>query len=133
MSRKILTFFVLFVFLVTYYSNADEIDNEEINFNSIETSANTSEIPKINSNFALVLERKTNTVLFEKNGYSQTAMASTTKIMTAIIAIENSNLSDIVSISRKAANTGGSTLRNKRKFKIKYGNSIIRITFKVWK
>lgn len=37
-------------------------------------------------------------------------MASTTKIMTAIIVIEKSNLDDIVTISRKAAGTGGSRL-----------------------
>ena len=37
-------------------------------------------------------------------------MASTTKIMTAIIVIENSNLDDIVTISQKAAGTGGSRL-----------------------
>lgn len=37
-------------------------------------------------------------------------MASTTKILTAIIAIENCNLNDEVSISSKAAHTSGSTL-----------------------
>ena len=38
------------------------------------------------------------------------AMASTTKIMTALIVIENSNLADTVIISSKAARTGGSRL-----------------------
>ena len=37
-------------------------------------------------------------------------MASTTKILTAIITIENSTLSDIVTISSKSAGTGGSRL-----------------------
>ena len=37
-------------------------------------------------------------------------MASTTKIMTAIIVLENSNLNNIVEVSKKAANTGGSRL-----------------------
>ena len=37
-------------------------------------------------------------------------MASTTKIMTAIVVIENSNLNDVVTISSKAAGTGGSRL-----------------------
>ena len=37
-------------------------------------------------------------------------MASTTKIMTALVVIEHCNLSDTVEISKKAANTGGSKL-----------------------
>ena len=37
-------------------------------------------------------------------------MASTTKIMTACIIIENCNLSDVIEVSRSAANIGGSRL-----------------------
>ena len=37
-------------------------------------------------------------------------MASTTKIMTCIIALENSNLTDTVTISNKASSIHGSTL-----------------------
>ena len=46
-------------------------------------------------------------------------MASTTKIMTAIVVIENSNLNDIVTVSKKAAKTGGSRLGLKTGDKIK--------------
>ena len=38
-------------------------------------------------------------------------MASTTKIMTAIVVLENTSLSNVVTISKKAANTGGSRLK----------------------
>ena len=38
-------------------------------------------------------------ILFEKNGYEQRPMASTTKIMTLIVAVEN--LSESVSLSYK--------------------------------
>ena len=37
-------------------------------------------------------------------------MASTTKIMTAIVVIENTNLTDLVEVSSKASSTGGSRL-----------------------
>jgi len=117
MYRKILVLFVLFVFLINY-SFADEIDTEEIILNSLETSNSTLEISPILSKHAIVIERSTLTVLFEKDGYSQTPMASTTKIMTAIIAIENSDPSDMVTISSKAANTGGSTLGIKKNSKL---------------
>lgn len=45
-------------------------------------------------------------------------MASTTKIMTATIVLENSNLSDEVTISKKAGGTGGSRLGLKKGDKI---------------
>ena len=37
-------------------------------------------------------------------------MASTTKIMTATIIIENCNLNDTIEVSKKAAGTGGTRL-----------------------
>ena len=50
-------------------------------------------------------------VIYGKEENTKCKMASTTKIMTAIIVIENSkDLSEIVEISSKAANTGGSRL-----------------------
>lgn len=45
-------------------------------------------------------------------------MASTTKIMTCILALENSNLSNIVTVSKKAASIHGSTLGLKENMKI---------------
>lgn len=49
-------------------------------------------------------------ILYEKNGLKQVPMASTTKILTSIVILENANLQDIVTIDKKAAGTGGSRL-----------------------
>ena len=49
-------------------------------------------------------------VLWENNAYERLGMASTTKIMTAIVALENSNLEDIVVASEKAVGTEGSSI-----------------------
>lgn len=49
-------------------------------------------------------------------------MASTTKIMTAIVVLENANLNDIVTVSKKAAGTGGSRLGLKSGDKISINN-----------
>ena len=87
--------------------NEDEINSLE----SIETNSdNTYKAPKVLSKYAICIERKTGTILFENDAYEKTAMASTTKIMTAIIAIEKGNLNDIVTISKKAAQINGSRL-----------------------
>lgn len=48
--------------------------------------------------------------MYAKNENTRCAMASTTKIMSLIIAVEKGNLGDVVTISQKAAGTGGSRL-----------------------
>lgn len=107
--------FVLCVFLFTTTAYADIDSSEEIDFNEIkqeiiETSSNATDIPNINSRAAIVIDRNSKAILYGKSETEQRKMASTTKIMTAIVVLENANLSDIVTISKKAANTGGSVL-----------------------
>lgn len=64
----------------------------------------------ISAECATVIELKTGKTLFSKNAKTRHAMASTTKIMTAIIALENSSLDDIVTMSANAASTEGSSV-----------------------
>ena len=91
-------------------------DDEKINLEEIkktvETSANVDENqePKLDSRIALVYDRNSGNVLYEKNGYKTSKMASTTKIMTCIVILENANLNDVVVVDKKAAATGGSRL-----------------------
>jgi len=66
--------------------------------------------PAINARSACVMDFNTGTVLYEKTPYVKRPMASTTKIMTAIIAIENCPLDARVPISGMAASMGGSTM-----------------------
>ena len=98
----------------------DEVDKVDIDNieNVVETAAKVIEEPKINSRYAIILERNSKAILYGKNECTKTKMASTTKIMTAIVVIENTNLNDIVEISGKAAGTGGSRLKIKRGDKI---------------
>ena len=55
------------------------------------------------SRAAVVMDASTGRVLYAKNPDLKCPPASTTKLMTAIVAIENANLADIVTISNKAA------------------------------
>lgn len=70
----------------------------------------TQTAPAINADGAILMDGKTGQVLYEKNAYKQLAPASTTKIMTAIIAIESGRLNEKTTISKNAANTAGSTM-----------------------
>lgn len=111
---KIFILFSILSFGISTFSLCDDIDDEVINVNAEITSSNTSKTqikaPDTNSRACVVIDRNTNTVLYGKNENTQRKMASTTKIMTATIIIENCNLNDTVEVSKKAAGTGGSRL-----------------------
>lgn len=57
----------------------------------------------LNAISACLMDADTNRVLYGKNENEVRAMASTTKIMTLIVILENANLDDIVTISQNAA------------------------------
>lgn len=67
-------------------------------------------VPDISAESAMVIEQNTGRVLYSKNADIRRPMASTTKIMTAIVALENGQMDDQVTVSKKAANIEGSSI-----------------------
>lgn len=65
---------------------------------------------QVQASAAILLDAQSGEILFEKNAKVQRAPASTTKIMTAILAIEKGRLGDIATISTKAATVGEASL-----------------------
>ncbi|WP_077618653.1 D-alanyl-D-alanine carboxypeptidase family protein [Bacillus sinesaloumensis] len=59
---------------------------------------------------AILIEQESGRILYEKNAHQRMRIASITKIMTAIIAIESGKLEDMVKVSNKAVGTEGSSL-----------------------
>ena len=66
--------------------------------------------PNITAKSAIVIDAATGKVLYSKNAEEQRYPASTTKIMSLIVALEHGNLDELVTASKNAANTEGSTL-----------------------
>jgi len=64
--------------------------------------------PEIHAKNYILIHENTNYPLIEKDASASVPIASTTKIMTAIIALENYNLDDVVEISQNAATQIGS-------------------------
>lgn len=64
--------------------------------------------PVINALSAVVVEESTGRILYNKNALEKRSIASTTKIMTALVALENGNTEDKVTVSNRAASIGGS-------------------------
>lgn len=66
--------------------------------NSVQAAA-----PQLQSEAAIILDTKTNEILYEKNAYQQMYPASITKIVTGILALEKAaDLSEKVTVSEKA-------------------------------
>lgn len=59
---------------------------------------------------AILIDAATGEVLFEKNGYAELPMASTTKIMSALIALEQGNLDEKFAVDKNAIQVEGSSM-----------------------
>ena len=126
--KKIISIIVLFMLISTNgVAFADELEDELIEVEQIkqevlETAADLSKEPSINSRVAVVIDRESNRVLYSKNMNEKRAMASTTKIMTALVTLENGDLKQEIEVSKKAAMVGGSSLHLKAGDKITLEN-----------
>ena len=63
----------------------------------------TTEKPELISQAAFLMDNKTNKILYQKNENEKMYPASTTKIVTAILALENCSLEDVITVSYDAA------------------------------
>lgn len=88
---------LIFLFPITVYS---------------QTIANTAR-------HAIAIDGTTKEILFEKKAFENVAMASTTKIITALVTINYGNLEDDVIISKNASSIRGSKVGYKANEKIK--------------
>lgn len=59
---------------------------------------------------AIVIDADTGEILYEKNAYEERSIASTTKIMTSLIACESGKLDDVVTVNDEMVNVIGTSL-----------------------
>jgi len=64
----------------------------------------------ISADAAILMDAQTGQVLYAKNPFKKRPPASTTKVITAILAIETGKLNEMVTVSRKAAGVEGSSI-----------------------
>ena len=79
---KVIIIFILIMFCFAIYAYANE--------------------PEVTSPAAILLDSKTGKILYEKNSKEQRYPASTTKILTAILALESCELNEIATVSYNA-------------------------------
>ena len=66
--------------------------------------------PDMDAGGAVLMEKDTGIVLLSKNAHQKLPMASTTKIMTALVVIENCSLGETVEVASKAYGVEGSSM-----------------------
>ncbi|GAA0084986.1 hypothetical protein UT300007_14250 [Clostridium sp. CTA-7] len=122
---KKVIFTILLVLLTTewniYSVKAFIEDYEDINNESSETidedfvdidgnKVNTKIPLRVSARNAIAIDAETRQVLWDQNGYEIVPMASTTKILTSLVAINYGDLDKKVTISKNAASIRGSTV-----------------------
>ncbi len=119
LTKIFLIFLLTLLFLSSYPIYGNDVNQEEAlavsdeikNILTEETASNMdANTLNLNSRSCVVIDRLTKNILYGKNEKNKVKMASTTKIMTAIVVLENSSLDQMVEASKKAAGTGGSRL-----------------------
>jgi len=100
---------------------ADDIDegNSYVDIHPVVKQDANIAAPRLNATAAAVIDMNSGRILYEKNARIRKAMASTTKIMTAIVAIENADLEEEVTVSKRAAEINGSDINLKTGEKLK--------------
>lgn len=120
MFKKVFYFIIIasILFAQVYTVSADD-ENEQLSQEEfIEVVNQSTDEPVLNSRIAVAYDRKSGNVIWGKDEHKKSAMASTTKIMTSILVIENCDLNQTITVSSKAAGIGGSRLGLKTNDKI---------------
>ncbi|WP_428908977.1 D-alanyl-D-alanine carboxypeptidase family protein [Niallia sp. Krafla_26] len=73
----------------------------------------------VSASSAILMEQQSGRILYEKDAHQKKRIASITKIMTAILAIESGKLDETVKVSNNAVGTEGSSIYLKPGEKIK--------------
>lgn len=98
MKKYLKVILCLTIILSLFSFNIAYAKEDNLNYNSV------------TAHYASAMDVKTKNILFEKKAYELVPIASTTKIMTAIVAIHYGNLDKKIEISQKAASIRGSTV-----------------------
>ncbi|MGB8453816.1 MAG: D-alanyl-D-alanine carboxypeptidase family protein [Anaerocolumna sp.] len=81
----------------------NSLDSKESEIKDGKSDADKMEDLRLYAQSAVLMDADNSRVLYEKNGNKEMPMASTTKIMTCIVVLENADLNDVVTVSKYAS------------------------------
>ena len=91
--------------MVENTENTGAVNIEKIANASISSTVNSIDLeePNITADYAILIEAATGRVIYEKNADEKAYPASTTKMLTCVLAIEKGDLDKTLSVSQRAA------------------------------
>jgi len=104
MKKKLIYIFLIIIIFFTFFSESFAskiIEESQVTYSSEVEAPNIYDLT-IHSNAILMIERETGDILYERNARTKMYPASTTKILTAILVLENCDLNDIATVSSTA-------------------------------
>lgn len=96
--KSLKKFYLSLIVIILLLTSSCSVFATDIEVNS---NVNVSEI-NVSSPSVILLDSKTGKILYSKNPYRKMYPASTTKLMTAILALENCKLTDTATVSHEA-------------------------------
>ncbi len=106
--RKIFIYtFLILILISAFIPNfclASEVVENSVVGNVEETTTSFDDLT-IYADCILLIEKETGDVLFERNAYETMYPASTTKILTAILVLENCDLDEVATVSYSAVHS----------------------------
>lgn len=100
--KKICVYIILIVLIFLDFTGtscfATEPQNNDVVVSPVQEKPDINSV-NISSNCILLVEKESGDILLEKNAYEKMYPASTTKILTAILVLENCDLNEIATVS----------------------------------
>lgn len=137
---RIVSMLILLTQFSTVYPKAfifeeDNIEDEIINIdeqyiNSVDMNSKNPGKLRVSARNAIAIDSNNKQVLFEQNAYEIVPMASTTKILTALVAISSGDLDREITISKNASGIRGSKVGYSTGEKIKLRELLFGLMFK---
>ncbi|MGN0160733.1 MAG: D-alanyl-D-alanine carboxypeptidase family protein [Lachnospiraceae bacterium] len=101
--KRLICRFIILLLIICAMGNKNAISVQCATQESVDTGEPQNPNIQLNAVSACLIDGDTGRVLYGKNETERRAMASTTKIMTLIVILENANPDDIVTVSSNAA------------------------------
>jgi len=100
MNKKILCLILIIVLLIPINVHAEEVDIV-LEYDKDEQSE-ADNIPTLGSKAVFIANPDTGKVFYEMNAHEKMYPASTTKILTALVTLENCQMTDVATVSQRA-------------------------------
>ncbi|MGI5902486.1 MAG: serine hydrolase [Desulfitobacteriia bacterium] len=103
-------FIGVLIYLSLFTGNCFAVAKSSVSIETSGFSGGEWSFPYVTAHSALLMDALTGEILYERDAHRQRPPASTTKVLTAIVALEMAKLNEIATVSEKADQVGESSI-----------------------